>query len=396
MNRPPVRKRRVFYLSGFDPRGASHYHRLYRHEGRAQSAVNGLKLDISGRRRIAQHVQGWHIKATDPADQVTETAYEFLVWDDIIRRHWATTLPEVLGDLWSFIRAYVLSGLAPGFARTYRKQMLVLFYPVVFMLMAILAALAAAIGGYALISVLPNLPLSIKPPVGILAAVLAGWVVTVWALKIGNRFAVFWLLRIYVFSTRWANGEAPGLDERIVVFASRIVAAVKDGELDEIQVVCHSVGSMLAVPVMARVLDELSAEAGCFAGQRVVLVTLGECIPLMSFQPNAGTYRQALQTLGKHTGLLWVDYSAPTDGACFPLLDPVRASGLEVALEAGPHILSPRFFTLYSPERYKRLRRDWYGMHFLYLMATDYSYGYDFFAMTSGPRSVASLIAKGQ
>lgn len=396
MSLHPVRKRRVFYLSGFDPRGASHYHRLYRDEGRSQSAVNGLKLDISGRRRIAQYVQGWHIKATDPAGLVTETTYEFLVWDDIIRRHWAATLSEVLGDLWYFIRAYLLSGLALGLALAYRKQMLVLLYPAVFILVAILATLAAAIGGYVLISAAPSLPMSIKPTISILAAGLAGWGVAVWALNRGNRLAVFWLLRIYVFSARWANGEVQGLEDRIEAFAQRIVAAAKDGAFDEIQIVSHSVGTMLAVPVMARVLDDLKAEKGCFEGKRVVLVTLGECIPLMSFQPNAGVYRQSLQTLGKHTDLLWVDYSAPTDGACFPLLDPVQASGLEVAPDAGPHILSPRFFTLYLPERYKRLRRDWYSMHFLYLMATDYSYGYDFFAMTSGPHPVAALITRGQ
>jgi hypothetical protein len=387
-----VRNRRVFYLSGFDPRGASHYHRVFRTEGRRQSVVNGLALEVSARRRLAPAVQGWVVDATDAASRSTRTAYEFLGWDDIIRRHWATTLAEVLADWWLTVRVFVFGGQFARFAQALGRQLVTGLYPVGFVLIALVLAAAAASAAVLAAWAIPGWPAWVRALAGAGLAGLAVWATAWLAMRLGNRLAVLWLLRIYAFSARWSRGETPGLGERSEAFAARIAAAAREPDVDEVLVVAHSVGTMLAVPVMAQVLAALDRAA--VPAERLGLVTLGECIPLISFQPQAGAYRAALQTLGRRPDLLWVDYTAPTDGACFPLVDPVAASGLAVAPGTGPRVLSPRFFSLYAPERYRRLRRDWYGMHFLYLMATDYAYGYDYFAMTCGPQRLVARLAE--
>ena len=79
-----VNRREVFYLSGYDPRGARYYYGLYKKEGALQSKVNGLHLDMSSRNRTAKHVQSLEIKASSKEGE-TRTNYHFLEWDNLIR-----------------------------------------------------------------------------------------------------------------------------------------------------------------------------------------------------------------------------------------------------------------------------------------------------------------------
>ena len=76
-------KRQVFYFSGFDPRGPSHYHTLYAEQAKLHAPLNGLDLAIGKRRRVGKLANAWKITS-----DTTETEYEFLRWDDLIRNHW--------------------------------------------------------------------------------------------------------------------------------------------------------------------------------------------------------------------------------------------------------------------------------------------------------------------
>jgi hypothetical protein len=49
----------------------------------------------------------------------------------------------------------------------------------------------------------------------------------------------------------------------------------------------------------------------------------------MSFQPQSTDYRRSLDLVAHDPRVIWWDYTAKTDGACFPLLDFVTASGIE-------------------------------------------------------------------
>jgi hypothetical protein len=44
-------RRRIFYISGFDPRGPAHYHCLYAEKAVKQAAVNGLAIEVGPRLR---------------------------------------------------------------------------------------------------------------------------------------------------------------------------------------------------------------------------------------------------------------------------------------------------------------------------------------------------------
>ncbi|MHA6964303.1 hypothetical protein [Zobellella denitrificans] len=381
-----VKQRQVFYIHGFDPRGAGHYHGLYRSQSARQANINGLDIDVSRRRRRSAHTHHWQLNTRH-----TQTDYCYLGWDDIIRRHWAKGWLDIFGDLGYFLSAYVLSGRVIAFAKASHKQLIAGFYPALYILLSVLTSAWLAL---ALPSLLPwqALPAAALPLQAVLSLGLF-WLLIQGAKQLGNRLAVFWLLRIYAFSAKWAKGNIQGLETRTAQFADDITEAIHNTENDEIVVVAHSVGTMVVVPAMAAALARVTDPA-LFANKRVVLITLGECIPLISFQPAAHDFRHALALLGQDHRLLWLDYTAPTDGACFPLLDPVTSCGLKRAPNAGPQLLSPRFFTLYDPARYKKLRRAWYTMHFLYLMATDKPGPYDYFAFTAGSERMADRLEK--
>jgi hypothetical protein len=60
---------------------------------------------------------------------------------------------------------------------------------------------------------------------------------------------------------------------------------------------------------------------------------------------------------------------------------------------ASPKRLSPRFAEQFTPETYRKLRRDKYRCHFQYLMAFEKPGGYDYFAISAGPMSLRARFA---
>lgn len=361
-----VKKRIVYYLSGFDPRGVRYYQTLYKTHFQKQSKINGIEGEISARRKIAPHLYEWEIHAHDGGENV-HTKYRFLAWDDIIREQWSYGMLSYYKDLFYCIRAYLVNGLVLQFAKASPKQMLAGFYPIIYLLAI---AIAAVYAGYQIYS-------WISGWLGIIIATAVGVAIISLLERIGNRIGVFWLLRIYAFSVRLGKGEIGTVDQRVKYFARELVETMLHEEADEVLLVSHSVGTILAVSVLAKALDSLSS------AETLAMVTLGECIPLMSFQPNAVTYRNELSKIASYPGIFWLDYTSPIDGACFPLHDFMRSSDIQRNV-IDLRFLSPRFHKLFDKIKYKQLRKDWYTTHFLYLMSTEKGGAYDYYALTAG------------
>lgn len=369
-----VRKRQVFYLSGFDPRGARHYHRLYQSEAGKQGAVTGTSYAVSPRRKVAPYIHRWDVKHGD-----CETRYDFLAWDDIIRAEWSEGVAGTLRDVWFFFRYYFLNGHIWKFGRDRPHPLIAGFYPLVLVTVTILLAAAAACG---ILNAWPNI-------FGFIAGVGAAYGIFRSGLAFGHKFAAFWLSRIYVFSVRWARGDIPAVTPRLALFASAVTQALADPEIDEVLVVGHSVGGMISVPMLR---DVLTSTADIPQG-KLSFLTIGACIPLASFWHAAEEYRRDLSIVAHDPRLSWVDYTAKTDGATFYLLDPVTGSGIPRQSRGRPILLSPRFFTLFHACEYKRIRFNWYKMHFLYLMAGQIAGDYDFFKLTAGPRKLNGVVS---
>lgn len=383
-----VRRRHVLYLSGFDPQGPAHYHALYAQQAALQARVNGARIEVGPRVRDGANA-AWDVLWQGPGDEEpVRTRYEFLRWDDIVRAHWPRgqwrLLQLTVSTTWRLAR----NGSLWRILQTSWPAFLALTLPA--------ALLAGGLGGlFALGALSWGLASAVSPVAALAAAVLGGSALLAAARHAQARVQMAWLMRSASVILRQARGELTALERRLDDFAQRLCTVARQADVDEVLLVGHSSGAMLAVSVMARALRADPALLG--AGRPIGLLTLGECIPLLSYQPEAVTFRQELARLRDARDLDWVDMTAPADGCCFALVDPtaVCEDGLAPAARraGGPKRLSPRFAQCFEAGRYAAIRRDKYRCHFQYLMAVEKPGGYDYFAMTAGPQALAQRFA---
>ena len=124
-------------------------------------------------------------------------------------------------------------------------------------------------------------------------------------------------------------------------------------------------------------------------GARLGLLTLGQVVPMVSFLPQAKQLRADLAFLASQEAVTWVDVTAPGDGCCFALCDPVAVSGVTPPGKRWPLVISAAFTQSLSPARWKALRWRFFRLHFQYLCAFDRPKDYDYFQITAGPLTLA-------
>ena len=148
----------------------------------------------------------------------------------------------------------------------------------------------------------------------------------------------------------------------------------------------HSSGAHIAVQVLAAL--ERSGRLGP-GGPAVGFLSLGQVVPMVSFLPEARRLRADLHDLSLSRAIAWVDVSAPGDGCCFALCDPVAVSGVAPARKRWPLVISAAFSQTLSPDRWRQLKHRFFQLHFQYLCAFEQPRDYDYFAITAGPRTLA-------
>ena len=375
-----VGKRLVFYFSGFDPRGPAHYHTLYEAEAKAQAPLNGLNLTVGKRHRAGKLASAWSITAPGG----TETEYEFLRWDDIIRRHWPKNEWQLLKSSVPVYWTFLTANLVPRLLKIAWPAALTISYPIVSLLGPMLIALAVASTATLLMLAMRwAFWFSLLPALVILTA---GLFLTRW---LDRRFRSYWLLRTYGIMQPWAYGKVPPLDARIREFAEYIVERIHESDADEVLVVGHSVGTILTIPLVVEML-RLEPELGQ-RGPKFGLVSLGDCIPLVSLLPGSRKLREDLETVASAPGVHWVDFSARRDGASVTQVDPLKVSGISrrPGIPVRPLLFPVRIFKMFPPDVYKVIKKDIFRIHFQYIMAGEFLTDYDYFAITAGPLGLA-------
>ena len=371
-----VTKRLVFYFSGFDPRGPSHYHTLYGEQAKLHAPLNGLNLEVGKRRRSGKLANAWTITSNGGE---TVTDYEFLRWDDIIRNRWPKNewqlLKSAVPTYWVFFKANLVGQLL----KIAWPSALTVSYPIIAFLGLLLLGLMLAAAAAAAFPWWVGIPLAAGVLVGTI--LLGRW--------LDDRFRSFWLLRVYGAMQPWAYGKIPELDERIREFAKDIVEKIRVSEADEVLVVGHSVGSILTVPLVAEIL-KLEPELGT-KQQIFGLVSLGNCLPLVSLLPGSKQLRDDLKTVALAPGVRWLDFSARRDGASVTMVDPLKISGISRPKNCPvrPQQFPVRIVKMFPPDVYAVIKKDIFRIHFQYIMAGELLTDYDFFAITAGPLSLA-------
>jgi len=374
-----IPNRRVYFLSGFDPRGASFYHRLYREEARKQARLNGAKISISKRQRASALFHKWTVQA-DWQGQSTHTDYQFLSWDDLIRKNWVDSLVILIARSMLMYVWHIRTGLLRKFKKAGRGPFFSSIFPLVFIVLSsVVISLSAVAVACTLNWMIANIFVSM---IGVCAMLI--WLIKR-AKKMGDKLGVWWILQTYLFLATWGKKPIADMNDRIQQFADQIIADAKESSVDEVLIVGHCVGSILAVAVLAKIIEKNDV----LLEGKLKLVTLGQCIPYVSYPSTATAFRQDLVTVVENEHYPWVDMGARADPLCFDQVDPAKAEGMSVSRRRWPITKAVRPYHMYSSETYEKLKKNKLRIHFQYLMSSELLTDYDYFRLTTGPEPLA-------
>lgn len=375
-----VRRRQVFFITGYDQQGVRGYHRLFRRElarfmklWPVTAAVSEPQFDDDG---IGAR---WQVTAAGP-DWSVETCYEILRWEDIVvrdmRRSLIVLLPRVLYCL--------LENLLNGtIVRIFRAGWRFGLFYISQIIGLVLFPTAALTAGWLAYRVAERF-FDVAAPISIAAGIVIGAAALAWASHLLHRWYIFQMCAMFIWFHDWAHGRRGDYLQRVDQFAQRIVAKARAGDVDDLLVVGHSSGGAIAIPVIARAL-EIDADFAA-AGTPVTLAALGTTLPVAALHPLGYDVREAIRRIAVEPSVVWIDFQARKDVVNFANLDMVAGLGVD----AGPRQTNPRYWRVpfrevVSPQFYARLRWNFHRMHFQFIMANDRRATYDYFMFVCGP-----------
>lgn len=373
MNMQQIKRRKVFYIPGFDPFPARRYRELYRQNSQEQAAISGYAISQSALHR--KDGFGWQVKART-GHQTCEAEIEVLVWSDLVKD---TMRAGILATYLQLLRTawiYLSTGALADVIKLRKGPVIAALYPVGFLLAQLMIALMISF-------VLGAILAKIHPYLFWLGGGVIWPVLEVFR-RLDGRIFAYYLMQDYAFTAQFGGAYPPELNRRLKKFGQKVTQAMAEN-WDEVLIVGHSSGEHLAVSVLAELgrLNKIKR-----APMPVGFLSLGHVIPMVTFLPRAAGLRRDLHELSQMSEVSWIDVSAPGDGCSFALCDPVAVSGVAPKHKSGPLVVSAAFTQTLSPERWKALRWRFFRLHFQYLCAFDRPGEYDYFQITAGPVSL--------
>ena len=383
-----VRRRHVIYVQGYDPRGFAEYYRLFRTEYRKSCKLYDLDGNIGDRSESSDRFSTTWPVVTEGHGWRVETTYEFLRWEDIIRRDFMR--PEwwaIQFSVRKFIRV-VFDGTYPRIVRAHWRFGLFLAYPFAVLLAWILVSAAVAT---AVAKVSASLTAMAALPQ--LLGLISGCAAFVALLKLSEPLTyMIYILQDAASTVQYAHRQRPDWEERLEAFAGAVIEAARAGTSDEVIIVGHSSGSFLAVDVLTRALMR-DPDLGS-RGARVTLLTMGANLPIIGFQPSAGWFRDRLAQLAAQPAIDWVDYQSRRDIMNFFPFDPLAGHGIAAdQVKMNLRVAPVQFRDIVGPQTFSRLTWHFFDMHFQFLRANELPAAFDYFMIIAGPFSLRTRLA---
>jgi hypothetical protein len=375
-----VLHRHIIYVQGYDPRGLAQYYRMFRTELRKFARLYQLSATISRPDSAPDgETASWTIQ-TKGSDWQTQTAYDFLRWEDLIQRDLQGPIWRTVGLAMAIYWRLVFSGTFARFWRAHWRFATFISYPHFLLFNEAIWSLAVSWALWCGIAAL-GVPgyLSITAAAAVFVAVLGVLLKTT-----ENQTYLLYLLSDTIFTWQFSHRARPEWDQRIDRFARHLVNVASTSDAEEIVVVGHSSGSFLGAEILARAL-ELDPGLGRH-GPRIVLLTIGGNLPIVGFHAAAQDFRDHLRLLAIEPSIDWIDCQSRKDVMNFHPFDPIAGHGIDAgALRRNPTIVAVRFRDIIKPENYNRFRWKFFRVHFQFVMANERPHAYDFFMIVCGP-----------
>ncbi|MEN8838391.1 MAG: hypothetical protein ABF266_09525 [Celeribacter marinus] len=373
-----VKRRRVFYISGYDPIPPRRYRELYRKESAKQAEISDYSIAISPKSGARF---GWSVDSDIDGAQVY-SEIDVLVWSDIVQESMDAGILRTYGVLARTAWTYISTGALFRLMRLRKGPVIAALYPVAMLTVQALLALGVFVACLAFGARFGGAG-------GVIGAALGaglGGALLRWFKKQDGKFFAYYLMHDYGFSARWRGADPPALTARMAQFRAAIAQALVE-EWDEVLVVGHSSGAHLGISVLA---DLIRSGEVPDHGPTLSFLTLGQVVPMVSFLPEAKVLRRDLAYLSATDALFWLDVTAPGDGCAFALCDPAGVTGVAPEGQTGPLVISAAFTQTLKPDTWRRLRWRFFRLHFQYLCAFDNPDVYDYFKVTAGPQALCA------
>lgn len=373
MARSTISKRLVFHVGGYDPITpyAGAQRRFAREIARFQ-LIWSVKASIDGLHDSADQTK-WSVTTTGPNWSV-ETDYHLVRWDDVIRTFSGRAIYRriPLGII-AFLD-FAVSGALRGYLRTNWHYAVFFLYP--FVMFAAFLLVTFLIGVLAL-KASGSVPAGIVASVFLLAALFAGpwrW------LHLGALFDDWSFSREYV---RKGNRT---LEQRLDRLAAEIVAAAAGSDADELVIIGHSLGAVLAIDLLDRALRLDPA-----LGTRkipVTFLTIGSSILKIGLHHGTTRFRAAVARVASSPAIFWGEYQARVDIMNFYDTNPMAEMALPA--ENGPVVRLVEIGRMLEHAMYRRIRLKFYRLHCQFISGNDKRAPYDYFMLVCGPVSAKS------
>jgi pimeloyl-ACP methyl ester carboxylesterase len=385
-----VQRRHVIYAEGYDPRGAEGYYRLFQRECDRFRREWPVALTLQPLEFDSDHFAHWRV-AVRAANWQVATHYDFLRLERFIRSDMAAPMARFIPRTVRWIVDEFVSGaLLRIFCAAPRFSLHLLYFQLLVLAWLALPAMGGLLVAHAL-TVNFGLPM----PIGIATSLLAAFTCLLALRPIADRRRVIQIASCWVTLRKLARGRATWLDQVIDASARHLIAVAQANEADELALVGHSAGGVIASAVMARAL-ELDVDLGR-RGPRLVLLTLGSVMPAVALHPAARRMRDIVGRLAIEPTLAWIDCQSRKDYMSFPDFDPVKGVGVDVgAQRCNPLIWLVRFKDMIWPERYRRFTWNLFRVHYQYIMAGDRPAPYDYILLVGGPVAIAEWARRHQ
>jgi hypothetical protein len=377
-----IRRRHIFYVEGYDPQGADGYYGMFRSAVKRYLRLWPVKADVSPLAIDSDLFAHWTVDAAGPNWQVA-TQYAFLRQEEMIRANMAESMLSQLPRALGWIFGDLSSGTMLRILRYCWRFGAHLVYFQVLLLIWIALALTGGWFAGAAVADIAEAPgvLALLVGIGVAAGLFA-------LLRYPfDRWHVVQINNHWPLLRRFARGEPSCFDRPIDACVDRLIAAARTNKADEIVVIGHSGGCVLAPTIVARALQR-DPDLGRH-GPAVILMTLGSIMPAVAMPPDASAMRETIRRLAIERSVVWIDAQSRKDIMNFWDFDPVT----DVGIDAGPERCNPviwqvRFKDMVSPEFYKRLRTNFFRLHYQFILGGDRRAAYDYLMLTCGPKPV--------
>jgi hypothetical protein len=183
------------------------------------------------------------------------------------------------------------------------------------------------------------------------------------------------------FSRDYIRAGNSVLGQRLDRIATQIGEAARVSSVDEILVVGHSLGAVLAIDLIDKTL-RLQPALG-LGGPRVAFISIGSSILKIGLHRAASEFRAALARVATAPGVFWGDYQARVDIMNFYGTHPTAAMALKDG--AMPVVRFVEIGRMLEHATYRKMRLRFFRLHCQFISGNDRRAEYDYFMLTCGP-----------